>query len=68
MISDVVKTKSKKLPGKFRIWWKKRSDDRLIKANNKREQSIGILQKRYGYTKEKATSELDEHYPKARLC
>jgi uncharacterized protein YjbJ (UPF0337 family) len=52
---------------KIRIWWKKRSDDRLIKANNKREHSIGILQKRYGYTKEKATSELDEHYPKARL-
>jgi uncharacterized protein YjbJ (UPF0337 family) len=68
MTSDVIKTKSKKLPSKFRIWWKKRSDGRLIKANNKREQSIGILQKRYGYTKEKATSELDEHYPKARLC
>ena len=68
MTSDVVKTKSKKLLGKFRIWWKKRSDDRLIKVNNKREQSIGILQKRYGYTKEKATSELDEHYSKARLC
>ena len=68
MTSDVVITKSKKLSSKFRIWWKKRSDDRLIKANNKREQSIGILQKRYGYTKEKATSELDEHYPKARLC
>ena len=67
MISNVVKTKSKKLPSKFRVWWKKRSDDGLIKANNKREQSIRILQKRYGYTKEKAASELDEHYPKAKL-
>jgi uncharacterized protein YjbJ (UPF0337 family) len=68
MKNDVAETKSKKLPSKFRIWLKKRSDDRLIKANNKREQAIGILQKRYGYTKEKATSELEEHYPKARLC
>ena len=53
---------------KFRKWWKKRSDNQITKANSKREQYIGILQKRYGYTKEKATSELDEHYPKARLC
>jgi uncharacterized protein YjbJ (UPF0337 family) len=67
MKNDVVEAKWRKLPDKVRIWWKKRSEDRLIKANNKREQSIGILQKRYGYTKEKAASELDEHYPKARL-
>ena len=53
---------------KFRKWRKKRRDNQISKANSKREQSIGILQKRYGYTKEKATSELDEHYPKARLC
>jgi hypothetical protein len=53
---------------KFRIWWKKRNNNQITKANSKREQYIGILQKRYGYTKEKATSELDEHYPKARLC
>ena len=67
MINDVIETRSKKLPSKIRSWWKKRGDDQLNKANNKREKSIGILQKRYGYTKEKATSELNEHYPKARL-
>ena len=51
----------------FRKWRKKRKDNQITKANSKREQSIGILRKRYGYTKEKAASELDEHYPKARL-
>ena len=68
MINDVVEDKVKKLSGKIRKWWKKRSDDQLTKANSKREQSIGILQKRYGYTKEEAASELDRHYSKARLC
>ncbi len=68
MKNDIVETRSKKLPGKLRIWLKKRRDEQLIKANKMREQSIGILQKRYGYSKEKATSELDEHYPKAKLC
>ena len=68
MVNDVLETGSKILPSKIRKWWKKRSADQLTKANSKRELFIGILQKRYGYTKEKATSELDEHYPKARLC
>ena len=53
---------------KIRKWRKKRKDNQISKADSKREQSIGILRKRYGYTKEKAASELDEHYPKAKLC
>jgi len=53
---------------KFHNWRKKRKNKQFTKANSKREQSIGILRKRYGYTKEKAAAELDEHYPKARLC
>jgi hypothetical protein len=48
-------------------WWQKRRNDHLIKVNNLRERSISILQKRYGYTKEQATSELDKHYPRAWL-
>jgi len=68
MINDVIKTRSKILPSKIHKWWKKRSADQLAKANSKRELFIGLLQKRYGYTKEKAASELDAHYPKARLC
>jgi len=39
----------------FRKWRKKRKDKQITKAISKREQSIGILRKRYGYTKEKAT-------------
>jgi uncharacterized protein YjbJ (UPF0337 family) len=68
MINDVVEEKWKIFPGKIRKWWKKRSDNQLTKAKRKREHYIGILQKRYGYTKEEATSELDRHYSKARLC
>jgi uncharacterized protein YjbJ (UPF0337 family) len=64
MIKDFAKVNWKKI----REQWKKRSDDHITRASSKREHSIGILQKRYGYTKEKAASELDEHYPKARLC
>jgi hypothetical protein len=48
-------------------WWNKGRHDQFIKVNSVRERSISILQKRYGYTREKATSELDEHYPEAWL-
>lgn len=45
----------------------KRRKDQFTKVNNVRERSIGILQKRYGYTREEATSQLDKHYSKAWL-
>ena len=48
-------------------WQEKRRDDQLIKFNRLHERSISILQKRYGYSREKATSELIKHYSKARL-
>lgn len=41
--------------------------DQSVKVDHARERSISILQKRYGYDREKATSELDRHYSKAHL-
>ena len=48
-------------------WWNKGRNDQLIKANSMQERSISILQKRYGYTREEAASQLNKHYPRARL-
>ena len=48
-------------------WQEKRRDDQLIKFDRVHERSISILQKRYGYSREKATSELIKHYSKAWL-
>jgi hypothetical protein len=48
--------------GKVLTWRNKRLDDRLMKVNKVRERSITILQKRYGYTREKPTDELNTHY------
>jgi len=45
----------------------KHRNDQLIKANSVHQRSISILQQRYGYTREKAVSELDKHYSTARL-
>ena len=48
-------------------WQKKRNEDQLAKVERAEERSVRILQKRYGYTREQATSELRKHYSKARL-
>jgi hypothetical protein len=47
--------------------WNKRRNDQLIKINRAQERSISILQKRYGYTREQATSEFNQHYSHAWL-
>jgi uncharacterized protein YjbJ (UPF0337 family) len=67
MINAVIGVKWKELRGQIRKWQDKRSDDQLSKVHSQREQFVGIPQKRYGYTQEKAVSELNRHYSKARL-
>ena len=59
---DVLESKWDEFRTKVLNWRDKRREDRLIKVNSVRERSIKILQKRYGYTREKATDELDTHY------
>ena len=48
-------------------WRNKRRHDRFDKVNLGRERSLGILQRRYGYTREEATYQLDKYYSRARL-
>jgi hypothetical protein len=48
-------------------WWNKRINDQSTTADRAYERSISILQKRYGYTREEAASQLNKHYSKARL-
>ena len=48
-------------------WRNKRRNNQFIKVNAADERSISLLQKRYGYTREQAASELSKHYSKAWL-
>jgi hypothetical protein len=47
--------------------WNTYRNDQSTKVESARERSINILQKRYGYTREEAISQLDKHYSKAWL-
>lgn len=67
MIFAVVQLKWDEFRRNFINGSNSRRNGRLAKMNSVRDRSISILQKRYGYSREKATSELDEHYPRAWL-
>jgi hypothetical protein len=67
MISAQVESKQVGVRQKILLWWNKRQNEQSSKSDRAYERSIGILQKRYGYTREQATIELDKHYSKAWL-
>ena len=57
MNDDIVAGKWKEMRGQVREWWGKLTDDELEQAAGKSEQMIGLIQQKYGYTREKATEE-----------
>jgi uncharacterized protein YjbJ (UPF0337 family) len=57
---DQIKGNWKQISGKVKEKWGKLTDDDLTTAAGQREQLLGLLQKRYGYAKEKAEQELDQ--------
>jgi len=60
MNEDILKSQWKQIRGHLKEWWGVLTDDDLNKINGQRDQLIGILQQKYGYTKEQATRELDD--------
>ena len=45
--------------GKVKEKWGKLTDDDLTTIGGKRDQLVGVLQQKYGYTKSQAEQELD---------
>ena len=58
-MEDTVKGKWKQIRGKTKEWWGRLTDDDLDVIDGKRDQLIGKLQERYGYTKTRATQEVN---------
>lgn len=52
--------------GQAKVWWGKLADDDLEKAGGKADQLIGLLQQKYGYSREKAEQEFDQRLREAK--
>ncbi|MEZ5779801.1 MAG: CsbD family protein [Paracoccaceae bacterium] len=57
---DEVKGNWKQLKGKAQAKWGDITDDEWHKAEGRREELVGIVQEKYGKTKEAAEREVDE--------
>lgn len=59
MNKDIFEGKWTEMRGQVKEWWGKLTDDDLDRVEGKSEQLVGLLQQKYGYTKEKAQKEYD---------
>ncbi len=67
MNQDIFEGKWKEMKGQVKEWWGKLTDDDLEQINGKSDQLVGVLQQRYGYTKEEAEAEFNKHLEKAKM-
>ena len=60
MNKNVFEGKWKQIRGEAKAWWGKLTDDDLDRAAGKFDVLTGIIQEKYGYTREAATAEIDK--------
>jgi len=60
MNKDIFEGKWKQMRGEAKAWWGKLTDDDLDRAAGKLDVLAGLLQEKYGYTRQHATDEIDK--------
>lgn len=60
MNEDVFKGKWKQIRGEAKAWWGKLTDVDLDRVAGKFEAFTGLLQEKYGYTRQYATDEIEK--------
>ena len=66
MNNDILDGKWKEMRGQFKEWWGKLTDDELKQAGGNAEQIVGLLQQKYGYTREHAEEEFNQRIKDAK--
>jgi uncharacterized protein YjbJ (UPF0337 family) len=59
MNEDVFSGKWREMRGTLRSWWGRLSDDDLEKIGGQKDRLIGVVQEKYGQTREQAEREVD---------
>jgi uncharacterized protein YjbJ (UPF0337 family) len=62
MNKDILQGKWRQMRGEVQKWWGELTDDDLDKIEGDRDKLIGVLQEKYGYSKEKAEEELGRRF------
>ena len=59
MNKDIFEGKWKEMRGQIKEWWGELTDDDLDQAAGNAEQIVGLLQQKYGYTRQRAEDEFN---------
>jgi uncharacterized protein YjbJ (UPF0337 family) len=59
MNADILKGNWKQLKGTVKKQWGKLTDDDVARIEGRQEKLAGVLQEKYGYTREEAEKEID---------
>jgi uncharacterized protein YjbJ (UPF0337 family) len=59
MNQDIFEGKWKQLRGQAKEFWGKLTDDDLERVGGKYDQFVGMIQEKYGYTREHVEEEVD---------
>ncbi len=59
MNKDIFEGKWKQMRGQIKVSWGKLTDDDLDQIGGKYDKFIGLLQEKYGYTRERAEEEVN---------
>ena len=60
MNKHVLEGKWKQMRGEAKAWWGELTDNDLDRVAGKFEVLVGLLQERYGYSREQAVDEIDK--------
>ncbi|MBN2256485.1 MAG: CsbD family protein [Anaerolineaceae bacterium] len=60
MNKDIFEGRWKQIKGEAKAWWGKLTDDDLDRAAGKVDVLAGLLQEKYGYSRERAVNEIDK--------
>ena len=60
MNKDILEGQWKQMRGNAKTWWGKLTDDDLDRAAGKYDVLAGLLQEKYGYTRQRADEEIDK--------
>ena len=59
MNRDVLEGQWKQIKGKVKQQWGRLTDDELDQINGRYDELVGLVQERYGYSRDEAANEVD---------
>lgn len=62
MNTDIFEGRWRQMRGELRSWWGKLTDDDVEKIAGRKDRLIGMLQEKYGYTRQTAQQEVDRRF------